>query len=105
MLAFWHYLAQWSEKTFGSRDVRGSTGPLKHLEKEAREAYMETDPQKRRVEIADCLFLVFDAARREGMSYDDLLATVMTKLEVNQSRTWPPASADEPVEHVREGGE
>ena len=59
---FWDALAEWSQATFGTDAERGAIGPLKHLEKEAREAQEALDP----IEIADCLLLVFDAARRSG---------------------------------------
>ena len=73
-------------------------GPLKHLEKEAREAQEALDP----VEIADCLFLVFDAARRRGLTLDQLLDVAEWKLEVNKMRKWNKPTSVEPVEHVRE---
>ncbi|MBF9651862.1 DUF550 domain-containing protein, partial [Streptococcus pseudopneumoniae] len=41
MLDFFERLADWSAETFGPRSHRGPIGPLKHLEKEAREAYEE----------------------------------------------------------------
>jgi ParB family chromosome partitioning protein len=61
---FWNALALWSNETFGVESWRGPLGPLKHLAKEAQEAQDAPDEAKRREEIADCLFLVFDAARR-----------------------------------------
>ena len=35
---FWDQQAEWSRATFGSDTERGPLGPLKHLEKEAKEA-------------------------------------------------------------------
>lgn len=98
---FWNEQAAWSQATFGTDAERGPTGPLKHLEKEARESHQEPDAEKRKVEIADCLFLVFDAARRAGMTFDELFNTAFAKLEVNKSRKWQKPTSDEPVEHVR----
>ena len=34
---FWNEQGEWSQKTFGLDSERGPLGPLKHLEKEARE--------------------------------------------------------------------
>ncbi|TXH09373.1 MAG: DUF550 domain-containing protein [Hyphomicrobiaceae bacterium] len=100
-LNFTEACRQWSESTFGPREMRGPVGPLKHLEKEAREAYTEPDPEKQREEIADTMFLVLDAAWRAGMTLADLTAECNKKLVKNKSRTWGAPTGDEPVEHVR----
>lgn len=106
MLDFWERLAEWSEQTFGPRSHRGPLGPLEHLAKEAVEARDEADPGKRKEEIADCLFLVFDAAQRAGMSYAELTAVAKAKLRKNAAREWPDWRAADPnraIEHVRKG--
>jgi hypothetical protein len=96
---FWDAQAEWSRATFGADTERDHIGPLKHLAKEAVEAQVRpSDP----VEIADCLFLVFDAARRSGMTLDTLVAVAEQKLLVNKSRKWQKPTSDDPVEHVRE---
>lgn len=101
MMNFWHNLNEWSKATFGERELRGPTGPLKHLEKEAKEAYEETDLDKQKIEIADCLFLVFDAAWRAGMTFGDLVDACEAKLEINKASKWPKPTSDGPVEHDR----
>ena len=110
--------AQWSQTTFGSDANRGPTGPLKHLVKEAgeaREAFERvvefatsedsvaagSAHDDFREEMADCLLLVLDAARRGGVSGPKLLAAAMAKLEKNRGRKWGAASAAEPVHHVK----
>lgn len=96
---------EWSKETFGPKEHRGPIGPLKHLEKEAKEAYEETDAEKRKEEIADCLFLVFDAAHRAGMTYAELTRVANEKLRKNKGRSWPDwrtAPADSAIEHKRE---
>ncbi|HWX40366.1 MAG TPA: dATP/dGTP pyrophosphohydrolase domain-containing protein [Blastocatellia bacterium] len=96
---FWNAQAEWSQATFGLDTERDHIGPLKHLAKEAIEAQVRpSDP----VEIADCLFLVFDAARRSGMTLDTLIAVAEQKLLVNKARKWAKPTSDDPVEHVRE---
>lgn len=98
---FWTHCndhAQWSDATFGPAHQRGPIGPLKHLEREAREAQANpTDPS----EYADCLLLVLDAARRIGIHGPQLLNAAIAKLEVDKARHWPQTSSDEPVEHER----
>ena len=103
---FWDAHSKWSQATFGIDSERGPLGALKHLEKEAREAQAEvsgpTATGKLHEEIADCLFLTFDAARRAGMTLNELLDTAFTKLDKNKKRIWAkPTNSDEPIEHVR----
>ena len=111
---FWNEQSEWSQATFGTDTERGPLGALKHLEKEAKEAQREVEKIQRiqsntdssiadslNTEIADCLFLTFDAARRAGMTLDSLLDTAFRKLEINKQRKWNKPTSDEPVEHVR----
>lgn len=100
---FWFAQSEWSTNTFGNGQDRGPNGPLKHLEKEAREASVEDDLTQKRMEIADCLFLVVDAAWRAGMTPGTLLQTAFEKLEINKARKWGPKTTDGAVEHIREG--
>jgi len=95
---FWNEQAAWSHEVFGLPSVRGPLGPLKHLAKEAVEAQSKPDDLE---EYSDCLFLVFDACRRAGFTWPELLEACWVKLAKNKAREWPAASVDEPVEHVR----
>lgn len=98
---FWIEQGTWSNKVFGPEIKRGPVGPLKHLEKEAKEAYGETDKTKQQEEIIDCFFLVIDAARRAGLTPETFFYCAFWKLEINKNRQWHKTSSDEPVEHVR----
>lgn len=96
--------ADWSERTFGSDSIRGPLGPLKHLEKEAREAQACPTDLK---EYADILILLLDSSRRAGFTPLDLIDAAIAKMVENKAREWPafdPAKLDEPTEHVRDGG-
>lgn len=99
--SFWHEQAGWSQKTFGKDKERGPIGPLKHLKKEVDEVLANRHDLE---EYADLLFLVFDATRRAGFGFDDLLGACYFKLAKNRRRSWPAPTPgdDEPVEHVRE---
>jgi len=95
----------WSEKTFGPNDVRGPIGPLKHLEKEAKEAQDAVGSDELLEELADCLFLIVDATWRSGFWTTDLLNAAVAKLDKNKDREWPSWEGADPngaVEHVRE---
>lgn len=109
----WHDLAVWSQRTFGTDKERGPVGPLKHLRKEADEALeaavelsgpwpIREDSLEE--ELADCLMLVLDAARRSGVGLWDLVDAARRKLAVNKTRTYPKPVGDEPSEHVRDAG-
>lgn len=93
-----HDASVWSQATFGADSVRGPIGPLKHLEKEAREAQDSIDDES---EYADCLLLVLDAARRAGMGPLALVRAAKAKMIINKQRTWPVPTDDNPVEHLR----
>jgi hypothetical protein len=98
-LNFWNGLSKWSQDTFGLDKDRGPNGPLLHLKKEVDEVLENpTDI----VEYADCIFLVYDAARRAGFSYGQLEQACFEKLRINKARTWPKPTSNQPVEHVRE---
>lgn len=114
MRDFWEASGSWSARTFGPPNLRGPVGPLKHLEKEVKEALKEakaaTDLEagwsmaKLHEEIIDCLFLTMDAARRAGMEYDEFIALAWKKLAKNRKRKWPDwrtAPPDTPIEHDR----
>lgn len=95
-------MRQWQETTFGPRESRGPNGPLKHLEKEAREASEEEYGARQLIEISDCFFLTMEAVWRSGMGLSDLISLSRAKLEENQARNWPTPTADGAVEHIRE---
>jgi NTP pyrophosphatase (non-canonical NTP hydrolase) len=113
---FWAEFSAWSQKTFGTDTECGPLGAARHLEKESKEVQQSLQRLARiegvwlpgfehehlKEEIADCLFLVFDTARRSGLTLDTLLDQAFRKLEINRSRRWQkPTSDDQPVEHVR----
>ena len=96
--------SEWSQANFGSDQERGPIGTLKHLEKEAREAYEsysenEDNYQK---ELADCLLLLLDATRRSCLSFVQLVDLASNKMKTNKAREWPKnTKLDEPVEHIK----
>jgi hypothetical protein len=92
---FWHVFSAWSQATFGNDASRGPRGPLLHLQKEVAECL--EDPMDVE-EYADCVFLVFDACRRAGFSFNDLRIAINRKLKTNMARRWPSPTSDQPVE-------
>lgn len=106
MKDFWDAQAEWSRETFGPDSHRGPKGPLKHLVKEVQRELLGRDGNLNDLEeYADLQFLVFDAARRAGFTYEELLRGCFDKLAKNKARQWPDwrtAPVEDPVEHVRE---
>lgn len=122
MTDLWDELACWSDQTFGPPEDRGPLGCLRHLMLEAKEAeeeqerlissavvgdLEETKAHHGKVmeEIADCLMLVLDAARRSNVDCLELLKITQLKLDVNKQREWPSVTPDTPeipVEHKRD---
>lgn len=104
--------AYWSQATFGKDGERGpQEGALRHLAKEAVEALEAwealctpaSNPDKVRMELADCLLLLLDASRRAGLSPMGLIQAGLEKLKINQSRKWPSPIDGQPCEHVKDG--
>lgn len=91
---------EWSEKTFGSYMERGPVGPLKHIMKECQEAVDDpTDIE----EYADILILWLDSVWRAGFGLLPVIKAAQKKMEVNKTRKFSAPTADEPMEHVRDG--
>src|SRR5687768_17113283 len=78
---FWNQQSRWSQETFGSDQERGPRGPILHLVKEVKEvldalnevsghAYDSGYKFPVQMELVDCFFLVTDAARRSGLTYE-----------------------------------
>lgn len=113
--------AKWSQATFGSDEVRGPIGPLKHLLKELTtevlgvadymtvEAIMGLDIKGGEglddiVEWGDMLLLLLDAIRRKGFTWEGVVVAAWNKMDVNEQREWPPDPTNQrPVEHVKLG--
>ena len=93
---------EWSERTFGP----GSRllGVLDHIRKELAE--IEDNPTDV-AEWVDVIILGFDGALRAGWEPQQIIDAIKAKQAKNEARRWPDwrtMSADEAIEHVREGG-
>lgn len=105
---FWNEHAEWSQATFGTDAERGPIGPAKHLKKEIDEVLehleskQELGPGYVLEELADCLFLLFDTARRAGFTLTQLTGMAFWKLAKNKTRVWVRnPDSDMPIEHAR----
>ncbi len=96
----WQEHEDWSYDVFGGPDVKGPIGPIKHLGKEQKELLENPDDPS---EYADCMFLIMDAARRQGLGLQGLLKAMADKQRILWARDYraDPNNPDEPVEHQR----
>jgi hypothetical protein len=113
----WNEIAEWSNRVFGDEQQRGPWGPLNHLRREVdeaqnalsrlAEAYDEesvptTLDLEFETELADCLILIFDVARRARMTAMSLVGTALEKMEVNRGRVMGEPDEEGVIEHLRE---
>lgn len=89
---------EWAEATFSRGQVRRPENSIRHLHKEVLELLAAPYDSE---EYADCFLLLMDAAQIAGHSYDDTVAAIRRKFEINKARTWGPTGADGVIEHVR----
>ena len=78
-------IESFSDTTFGNPTERNELGPLVKLKDELDELIAKTDDTH---EWADCMLLLLDAARRKGITPEQLFGYCLEKLEINRTRTW-----------------
>lgn len=78
-------IESFSDSAFGNPKQRNEMGALHHLHLEVAELIQNTDDH---MEWADCMLLLLDAARRKGITPEQLFGYCLEKLEINKKRTW-----------------
>ncbi|UII80037.1 dATP/dGTP pyrophosphohydrolase domain-containing protein [Flagellimonas sp. CMM7] len=92
-------ISEWQKQTFSHATPLSK---IAHLKKEIDELEddLKSDNTDRRLEFADCFFLLFGAAHADGMTYEDICSAIQEKFEINKSRDWGKPDKDGVVEHV-----
>jgi NTP pyrophosphatase (non-canonical NTP hydrolase) len=92
-------IVAWQQKTFPQSTALSK---MAHLAEELEElvADLKSNAPDRRLEFADCFFLLFGAAASDGMSYNDICQAIQEKFDINKSRQWGKPDADGVVRHV-----
>lgn len=111
-------ISAWSDKTFG----RGQRNPaiVYHLKKEVDELIEALEKQynlgidesvgageflrqveKTKVEYADCLMLLLDSAKHNGINAQELYELTVKKLMVNKTRQWGKPDHNGVIEHIK----
>lgn len=94
-------ITEWQRNTFGQSTALSKIG---HLAEELQELVHDLHQQysERRLEFADCFFLLFGAAAADGMSYEDICNAISEKFEINKQRKWGNPDSEGIVRHVKE---
>ena len=77
----------WAQRAFPNESVQGK---LEHLQEEVNELRENTNDKE---EWADCFLLLFDAARKNGYTFDDIANLILRKYQKNLKRSWKEDSA------------
>lgn len=93
-------ISQWQKDTFGQAT---SLSKIAHLAEELQELVVDLKEQNpdRRLEFADCFFLLFGSAAADGMSYEDICNAIQEKFEINKARKWGKPNAEGVVNHIK----
>jgi len=94
-------ITDWQKQTFGQAT---SLSKIFHLADELQELVsdLKTDNPERRLEFADCFFLLFGSAAADGMTYQDICQAIQEKFEINKSRKWGKPNENGVVNHVKD---
>jgi NTP pyrophosphatase (non-canonical NTP hydrolase) len=97
-------ITEWQQKTFGKATPLSK---ISHLAEELQELVddLVSDNPNRRLEFADCFFLLFGAASVDGMTYDDICKAIDEKFEINKKRNWGNPDENGVVKHIQESEE
>lgn len=90
----------WQKETFGSSTPLSK---ISHLKQEIRELEkdLKSCNKERRLEFADCFFLLFGAASADGMTYKNICVAIEEKFKINKSRNWGKPDKDGVVNHLK----
>jgi NTP pyrophosphatase (non-canonical NTP hydrolase) len=104
---------EWAVTTFGNTPP---AAPLHHLLKEIdKELIPELSPSPKddrifdkdhfehvKEEFADCFILLFHAAKKYGLSAEEIFAAMQVKFEKNKKRKWGPVDENGVSNHIKE---
>lgn len=93
-------MMDWQNETFGQATPMSK---LAHLAEELGELIddLKNDNKDRRLEFADCFFLLFGCAASDGMTYEDICNAIQEKFEINKARKWGNPDKNGVVNHIK----
>jgi NTP pyrophosphatase (non-canonical NTP hydrolase) len=93
------FITDWQVRTFPQATALSKLHHLKQEVLELIEAIESNDPDKK-LEFADCFMLLFGAAKSDGMSFEDINESIMTKYMINLKRNWGTPDENGVVKHI-----
>ncbi len=93
-------ISAWQNQTFGQATPLSK---IAHLREELDELVsdIKTIAPDRRLEFADCFFLLFGSAAADGMTYEDICNAIQEKFEINKARNWGKPDKNGVVKHIK----
>ena len=96
---------QFNEITAWQKETFGQATPLSkiaHLTEELSELSYDliNNKPERRLEFADCFFLLFGCAAADGMTFEDICKAIQEKFEINKERKWGKPNKNGVVNHI-----
>lgn len=93
-------ITKWQKETFGQATPLSK---ISHLAQELQELVedLKNNGPGKRLEFADCFFLLFGAAAADGMTFQDIVAAIQEKFEINKSRKWGKPDENGVVNHIK----
>lgn len=90
----------WQNETFPLATV---TSKIHHLKQEIEELENEiaNDGINKDSEFADCFLLLFGAANKAGMDYEDICSAIEVKMYINKQRQWGKPDKNGVVNHKK----
>lgn len=97
----YHEITSWQLATFPTGTP---ISILSHLSDEISELCEDLTNRKAtaKEELADCMILLFGAAHRMGMSYEQICQAIENKHQINQARKWQKPDERGVVKHVKD---
>lgn len=94
-------VAAWQRATFGQATAFSK---IEHLKEEIEELRIDLaiESADRRLEFADCFFLLFGAAAADGMTYQDIIEAIDEKFAINKARKWGTPDINGVVNHIKD---
>lgn len=94
-------ITKWQNETFGKFSPQAA---LAHLEEELDELNYDLyhNIETRNMEWADCFILLFGAAKRDGLSYEDICNAINSKMDINYKRNWGVTEENGVIHHIEE---
>jgi hypothetical protein len=94
-------ITKWQNETFPDATALSK---VDHLKEEIEELIIDIsfDGLGKTMEFADCFLLLYGAAAKCGMTYEDISKSIDEKMSINRKRKWGKPAANGVVKHIEE---